>query len=158
MTTWGGFAIIVCSFVITPIVLLRRSSISSRWIWVAAIPVATGAKYLGLFLGPVIFTAMLGNPEWPSVAGHRIMLVTSFIFSLPMAVVLFLVKRRDEKGEALRRQNIRNAIRKIGAGGVVVRPGGPYVPHRKWNVGTAPGTPHATIARCGHGPYGLPMP
>ena len=74
MTTWGGFALIVCAFIIPPIVFLHRGSISSRRIWIAAIPVVTVATYLGLFLGPVIFTGMLGRPEWPSAAGHRIML------------------------------------------------------------------------------------
>jgi hypothetical protein len=158
MTTWGGFGIIVCTFIITPIVLLHRSSIPSRWVWVAAIPAVTVGTYLGIFLGPVIFTSMLGCVEWPSGTGHCAMLVAGFLFSIPVAAILFLAKRRNEKCEAQRRRSIRQAMRRIAAGGLEKQPRGPYVPHRKWHVGTAPGTPHATRGRRASGPYGLPMP
>lgn len=158
MTTWGGFALIVCAFIIPPIVLLNRSSIPSRRVWIVAIPVVAVTTYLGIFLGPVIFTGMLGRPEWPSASGHRIMLLCSLAFSLWMAATLFVVKRRGEKEEAHRKQSIQQAIEKITADGVVEGPKGPRVPHRKWNVGTEPGTPHETKGRDGHGPYGIPMP
>jgi hypothetical protein len=158
MTTWGGFGLIVCAFIIPPIVLLHRSSLASRRVWIVAIPVVTVSTYLGVFLGPVIFTAMLGNPEWPLAAGHRIMLVTSFAFSLLMAATLFVVKRHSENEEAKRKKSIQEAIKKITADGVVEGPKGPYVPHKQWNVGTEPGTSHETKGKDGHGPYGNPMP
>ena len=50
------------------------------------------------------------------------------------------------------------AIEKITADGVVEGPRGPRPPHKKWNVGTEPGTPHETKGPDAHGPYGLPMP
>ena len=158
MTTWGGFALIVCAFIIPPIVLLHRSSVQSRRVWTIAVPVVAVSTYLGVFLGPVIFSGMLGHPEWPSAAGHRIMLITSFCFSLLMAATLFVVKRQNERDETKRKQGIRQAIAKITADGVVEGPKGPYVPHQKWNAGTEPSTPHETKGKDGHGPYGIPMP
>jgi hypothetical protein len=158
MTTWGTFGLIVCAFIIPPIILLNRSSIASRRVWIIAIPVVAVTTYLGIFLGPVIFTGMLGHPEWPSASSHRIMLGCSLVFSLWMAATLFVVKRRNEKDEAKRKQGIQEAIEKITADGVVEGPKGPRPPHKKWNVGTGAGTPHETKGRDGHGPYGIPMP
>jgi hypothetical protein len=158
MTTWGGFGLIVCAFIIPPIVLLHRSAIPSLRVWIVAIPVVTVSTYLGIFLGPVIFTGMCGRFEWPCAASHRVMLTGSFVFSLWIAVILSVAKRRSEREETKRKQNIQKAIEKITADGVVEGPKGPYVPHEQWGSGTEPGTPHETKGKDGHGPYGIPMP
>ncbi len=158
MTTWGMFGLIVCSFIIPPIVLLNRSAIPSCRVWIIAIPVVAVTTYLGIFLGPVIFTMMIGHPEWPSASAHLIMLGCSIVFALCMAATLFVVKRQRENDEAKRKQGIQMAIDKITADGVIEGPKGPRPPHRKWNVGTGVGTPHETRGPGGRGPYGLPMP
>ena len=155
MTTWGGFALIIFAFIIPPIIMLHRSSVPSRRVWVIAIPVVTVSTYLGIFLGPVIFESMLWRPHWPSADAHWIMLACSFVFSLWMAVTLFVVKRKSERGEVKRKQKIRQAIEKITADGVVEGPKGPRPAHRKWNVGIGSGTPRATKGPDAYGPSGL---
>jgi hypothetical protein len=158
MTTLGGLALIMCAFIVPPIVLLHRSRITSRWIWLPALPTVALGMYLGLFLGPVLFEWMLRPPHWPSAAEHRVMLVVSFGFALLMSLTLLVVKRRDEKNEIQRKAKIQKAIHNIVADGVVEGPKGPYVPHEKWAVGTDITTPRETKAREPHGPYGTPMP
>ncbi len=157
MTTWGGFALIVCAFIVPPIVVLNRSTISSSWIWLISIPVVTVTTYLGVCLGPVIFDSMLGIPSWPSLASHLLMILVSFIFSILIAVTLFVVKRKSEQDDVERKRRIHKAIDKIMEDGVITAPKGEYVPHGVWGAGTDPGTPHET-KEDGHGPYGLPMP
>lgn len=158
MTTVGGFALIVCAFIIPPIVLLHRSSIPSKRVWIVAIPVVTVSTHLGLFLGPVIFCGMLGYVEWPSATAHCIMFVIGFAFSLLTGATLFVVKRQGEKEEAKRKQRIQQAIDKITADGKVEGPKGPYVPHRKWNAGLGAATPRETKPDVHGGPYGNPVP
>jgi phosphate/sulfate permease len=158
MTTAGGFALIVFAFIIPPIVLLLRSSIPSRRVWIITFPVVTVSTYLGIFLGPVIFESMLWKPHWPSASGHLIMLVCSAVFALWMAATLFVVKRKSEREEVKRRQKIQQAIEKITVDGVVEGPKGPRAAHRQWDVGTGRGTPRETKGPDARGPYGHPAP
>ena len=158
MTTAGGFALIIFAFIIPPIVLLLRSSIPARHVWMIAMPVVTVSTYLGIFLGPVIFDSMLWKPTWPSAGAHGIMLACSFVFSLWMAATLFVVKRKSEREEVKRKQKIEQAIEKITADGVVEGPKGPRAAHRQWDVGAGRGTPRETKGPDARGPYGHPAP
>jgi hypothetical protein len=160
MYTLGGLALIMCAFIVPPIVLLNRSSIRSRWIWLPAIPCITIGTYLGIMLGPIMFSGMsrYSRIEWPSLHWHGVMLLCGFGFALLMSVTLVLVKRRQETERLEGSEKIHKAIDNILADGVVEGPKGPRVPHKKWNVGTEARTPHETKGRSGSGPYGGPRP
>ena len=160
MTTLGGLALIMCAFIVPPIVLLNRSSIPSRWIWLPAIPCITVGTYLGIMLGPRIFSGMFSHyrTEWPSLYMHGVMLLCGFGFALIMSMTLVLVKRQQEAERLERSEKIHKAMDDILADGVVEGPKGPRVPHKQWNVGTEARTPHETKGRSGNGPYGSLMP
>jgi len=72
-----------------------------------------------------------------------------------MAVTLFVVKRKSERGEVKLKQKIRQAIEKITADGVVEGPKGPRPAHRKWNVGIGSVKPRTTKGPDAYGPSGL---
>lgn len=80
------------------------------------------------------------------------------IYTLAVTTILARAKRNDEREDLARRKRIHDAIDRIAADGKVTGPKGPYVPHRKWNVGLGKRTPHDTKPDVHGGPYGNPVP
>jgi hypothetical protein len=159
MTTWGGFGLLVCAFIITPIVLLRRSRLQAGAMWYIGFPVIAVAHHCGWTLGPMIFLAIGGGlVDIPSGQTHLWLLLPDMLVALVVSSILFCAKRRDVAEEARRRENIHKAIDKIMADGVVEGPGDDYVPHVSWNAGLGSGTPSGTHPPERNGPYGMPKP
>ena len=160
MTTWGTFGLIVCAFIVTPIVVLLRSRLrASAVLWYISFPVLAVCNHLGWTLGPVIFSAMAGySLKMPTLRWHAHFFVFDLGFALIVTTMLFFAKRRQEREAAKQSDRIHKAMQNITADGVIEGPKGPYAAHKPWNVGTAPRTPHGTKGRDGHGPYGIPMP
>jgi hypothetical protein len=148
MTTWGTFGLMVCAFIVTPIVVLLRSRLRAGTMWYIGFPVLAVCSHLGWTLGPALFSAMAGwSLNLPTFRGHARLLVLDLAFSLIATTLLFFAKRRQEREAAEQKDRIQKAIQNITADGVVEGPKGPYVAHRPWNVGTAPRTPHGTKGR-----------
>jgi cytochrome c biogenesis protein CcdA len=159
MTTWGSFGLIVCAFIVTPIVVLLRSRLRAGAVWYIGFPILGVSNHLGWTLGPFLFSAMAGwSLDLPTLRAHAYLLVFDMGFALVVTTMLFFAKRRQEREAAEQSDRIHKAIQNITADGVIEGPKGPYAPHRPWNVGTSARTPHGTKGRDGHGPYGIPMP
>lgn len=159
MTTAGGLALLICAFIVPPIVLIHRSRISPRRVWLIGLPVMIVANHLGWTVGPVLFSfASFGEADVVSPLGHLYMLLFDASVAAIVTTLLFLAKRRQVRSEAERRAGIREAVEKITADGVVEGPRGPYVAHKPWAAGARAGTPHETKPKDGRGPYSTPMP
>ena len=79
-------------------------------------------------------------------------------FAAVVTAAVWFAKRRDEREERDRKRAIKAAVARITADGKVEGPKGPYVPHRRWNVGLGATTPHETKPDVHGGPYGNPVP
>ena len=125
-----------------------------------AIPIVTVGNYLGVVLGPVIFSMMgpRGPIDWPSIAIHKVILRGSFLSALLISAARFLAKHKREKDAAQRTARIHDAMDHMTAAGIAAGLKTPRAPHRKWDTGTGTSEPHKTKGRDGHGPYGTPMP
>jgi len=67
------------------------------------------------------------------------MLLVAILISLPVVLILRgVVKRKRDRLEC--QKKVQEARDKILADGIIEGPKGPYVPHKKWDVGT----PHET--------------
>ncbi len=138
MTTWGGFGLIICFFIVTPIVILHRSSIPWRRMPMLAYPVVALGTYLGLTLGPIIFNLMLEGFSLPPIASQPAIIVSSFGFSALMSTALTLAKRDMEKQRLARSEDIQSTIARLKAKGTIHAPKGPYK-HKNWRQ---PSTDH----------------
>ena len=155
-----------CAFIAPSIII--NSGIELRKIWTRGVLVISLAHFLvsaiiltaippaqfaagefvhPIFLGPYLiatlplvvflratFIAYLGNFCW------LFYLFNSFLWSIPVAAICYRMRRKQERETTKRQEIIESAIAKITADGVIEGPKGPYVPLKKWNVGT----PHAT--------------
>jgi hypothetical protein len=158
MTTWGTFSILVCIFIMPPIVLLNHSKLSFRKLCLIGFPSILVANHLGWTFGPMIFRLMeTGAIEFPVAQSQYILVLCDVAVAIIVTGILVAAKQRREKNEVERRHTIQEARVKILADGVVHGPKGPYVPHKSWNVGIDPHTSGETKGPEGHGPYGLPM-
>ena len=85
------------------------------------------------FLPPTIFRSL--NP----LVVLLLVLGNSVLWSLPVAGLCFLRRRKQEREERERKRTVEAAIEKITEDGVVEGPRSPYVPHKKWRKRNTPG-------------------
>jgi hypothetical protein len=145
---------LVCIFIMPPVVLLNRSNLPERLIWLIGIPAIAIGHYLGWLVGIVSF----GFEDARSGAFHATLAISSVLVAPLITLVISLARAKRRRAIEAKREEIRRAIDRIMEDGVVSGPKGRYVPHRPIDVGIDPRTPSATKGPGGHGPYGIPMP
>jgi hypothetical protein len=154
MTTLGGFAMLVCVFIMPPIIFINRSEIDGIKLWLIAPPVIALSYYIGWVIGVAAFEC-----GFNSELDFHATIATQGIVSAPIVTLLIFISKRKRRREAeAKHRKIQHAIEKIKDHGGVHGPKGPYVHHTPWNVGTEPRTPRETKGPRSQGPYGAPMP
>jgi len=148
---------IVCAFIVTPLVVIRRSRLSPAKVWPVSLPVLFACHLAGWILGPALFMALLGDIRLPELHADdwKVLCVSGLIYSLVGTAIVYGVKCRDRRKKREHSARVQQAIARIKADGVVEGPKGPYVPHRPWSRGRT-GTPATTGEYHGQC-YGMPM-
>ena len=114
-----------------------------------------------IFLGPFLISALpltvfLKPTSLVSLdyLCFLVYLLNSILWSIPVAGLCYLKRSRQERAAKRHHDKVQAAIAKITEDGVVEGPKGPYVPHKRWNVGT----PHDTSPPKGRSYDGGPWP
>lgn len=145
---------LVCIFIMLPVVWLNRSNLPERLIWLMGIPAIAIGHYLGWLVGVVSF----GFENANSGTLHATLAISSVLVAPLITLFISLARAKRRREIEAKREEIHRAIDKIMEDGIISGPKGPYVPHRPMDVGTDPHTPRETKGPGGHGPYGIPMP
>ena len=93
---------------------------------------------------------------------HFIFFGISCLYSTIVTSIIYLIKRKSEKLEIERQQEIKVTLTKFKKHGGAKRKPGPYVPSNAWDVnaraGVGFGTAHSSSEKHGAGMHRMPLP